>query len=112
MKYYFSLYVDEQIKEKKTKIINKIENDKWQLETYLIALTKNEANHLEIFHSLLLAGNMVEKEDVFIVGISSGYAKALELVEKITQEVYDKTNGTDIRNYILNKQREYEEGNE
>ena len=46
-----------------------------------------------------------------MVGISSGYAKALELVEKITQEVYDETGGTNIRNYVLHKQREYEEGN-
>lgn len=111
MKYYFALYVDEQIEEKQEEIIKKIEKDKRQLETYLIALTKNESNHLEIFHSLLLVQKMMEKKDLFVVGISKGYAKALELVEKITQEVYDETSGTDIRNYILKKQREYEEGN-
>lgn len=39
------------------------------------------------------------------------YAEALELVEKIAQEVYDETKGTDIREYILRKQQEFEEGN-
>ena len=111
MKYYFKLYVDEKIKEKQTEVVEKITNNKRQLETYLITLTKNEANHLEIFNSLLLIQKAIEKEDLFVVGISSGYAKALELVEKITQEVYDETGGTNIRNYVLHKQREYEEGN-
>ena len=53
MKYYFKLYVDEKIKEKQTEVVEKITNNKRQLETYLITLTKNEANHLEIFNSLL-----------------------------------------------------------
>ena len=111
MKYYYSLYMDEYVKENKEKIIKNMEKDKWQLEKYLIALTKNEANHLEIFNSVLLVQKAMLKEDLFIVGIASGYTESLELVEKITQEVYDETSGVDIRNYILQKQREYEEGN-
>lgn len=111
MKYYYQLYMDEHIKEQSEKIIKNLENDKWQLEKYLIALTKNEANHLEIFNAVLLLQKAIQKEDVFVVGLANSYAGALELVEKITQEVYDETNGVDIRNYILRKQREYEEGN-
>ena len=111
MKYYYALYLDEYVKANKEEIIKKLEKDKWQLEKYLIALTKNEANHLEIFQSVLLLQKAIPKEDLFIAGIASGYAEALELVEKIAQEVYDKTGGADIRNYILQKQQEYEEGN-
>lgn len=111
MKYYYALYMDEHVKENKEKIIKNMEKDKWQLEKYLVALTKNEANHLEIFNSVLLVQKAMLKDDLFIVGIASGYTESLELVEKITQEVYDETSGVDIRNYILQKQREYEEGN-
>lgn len=111
MKYYYALYMDEYVKENQEKIRRNIEKDKWQLEKYLIALTKNEANHLEIFNSVLLIQKAIPKEELFIVGIASGYAESLELVEKITQEVYDETSGVDIRNYILRKQQEYEEGN-
>ena len=32
------------------------------------------------------------------------------MIEKLTQEVYDITRGTDIRNYFLEKQRQFEEG--
>ena len=53
----------------------------------------------------------ISKNELFLVGIASGYTESLELVEKITQEVYDETSGVDIRNYILQKQQKYEEGN-
>ena len=111
MKYYYDLYLDDKLIPKREEILAKLEQDKWQFEKYLITLTKNEKNHLEFYNSVLLIQKAIEKEDLFLVGIASGYESALELVEKITQEVYDKTKGTDIRNYILNKQQEYEEGN-
>lgn len=103
--------MDEHVKDKKEEIIKNVQNDKWQLEKYLITLTKSEANHLEIFNSVLLIQKAMKKDDLFLVGIASGYVEAIELVEKIAQEVYDETGGADIRNYIRQKQREYEEGN-
>ena len=53
----------------------------------------------------------MSKEDLFVVGIASGYDEALKLVKQITEEVYEETGRTDIRNYLLNKQQEYEKGN-
>ena len=111
MKYYCHLYMDEKVAPRKQEIQKNIENDKWQLEKYLIVLTNHPQNHLEIFQSALLLQKAIEKETLFVVGIASGYEEALELVEKIVQEVYDETKGTDIRKYILEKQQEYEEGN-
>ena len=111
MKYYYALYMDERIREKQEIVLKNIEDNKWQLEKYLIVLTKNEKNHLEIFNSVLLMQQSMSKDDLFIVGITSGYTEALEIIEKIAQEVYDKTGGIDIRKYILQKQREYEERN-
>ena len=96
MKYYYNLYGDDVIMAE---------------EHYLIALSANEMNHLEILHSVLFEQKCMTKDNLFVVGVAKGYAQALEVVEKITQEVYDKTNGVDIRNYILKTQQEYEEGN-
>ena len=111
MKYYHVLYMSEELVQKKAEIIEKIDTDKWQVEIYLVALAKNEKNHLEYFHSVLLLQKSIFKDDLFVVGIAKGELGAMELVEKITQEVYDETNGTDIRRYILQKQKEFEEGN-
>lgn len=111
MKYYYALYTDKHTKDMLEQIKKKIEKNKWQFEIYLIALTKNDNNHLEIFNSVLLLQEAISKNELFLVGIASGYTESLELVEKITQEVYDETSGVDIRNYILQKQQKYEEGN-
>ena len=111
MKYYYALYTDKHTKDKLEQIKKKIEKNKWQFEIYLIALTKNDNNHLEIFNSVLLLQEAISKNELFLVGIASGYTECLDLVEKITQEVYDETSGVDIRNYILQKQQKYEEGN-
>ena len=111
MKWYYNLYLDEKAKLKKEQILEKIKADDWQLEIYCITLAANEKNHLEIFHSALLLQKAIRKDSLFLVGIASGYYEAMELVEKITEEVYDNTKGTDIRHYILNSQRVFEEGN-
>ena len=111
MKYYYALYMDDKLLPKKKQILRKLEKREWQFEKYLIVLTQNERNHLEFYNSVLLTQKGMEQENLFVVGIASGYEEALELVSKITQEVYDETKETDIRNYILKKQQEYEEGN-
>lgn len=110
MKYYCNLYMDEKTALKKDNIFAKLEQDEWQIEVYLIVLSKGEQNHLELYNSALLIQKAISKENLFVVGIAKGYDEVLELVEKITQEVYDETGGTDIRNYILKKQQEFEEG--
>lgn len=111
MKCYYALYMDEKVKSKQEEILGKIQDGKWQLEKYLITLAANERNHLEIYDSVLLIQKAIPKEDLFLVGVAGGYIEALELVEQITQEVYDETGGTDIRSFILCKQQEYEKGN-
>lgn len=111
MKYYYNLYVSEDLIGKQEEIIRNLEEDKWQLAKYLIVLATNEKNHLEIFDSVLLLQKTIPKEDLFVVGIAGGRERAFELVEKITGEVYDETGCINIRNYILQKQSEYEKGN-
>ena len=55
---------------------------------------------------------MVDSEDLFIIGFADGYHEAVKLVERITQDVLDATGSANIRGYLLEKQREFEERNE
>ncbi len=109
MKYYCELYWSETLQEKKKEILSKLEQNKVQLNKYLIVLTETSANHLEFFDSVLLKQKIFKQRELFLIGVADGYLGALELVEKITQEVYDVTKGTDIRQYLLSKQKEFEE---
>lgn len=106
MKFYRALYVGEQLNKTKDHVIEKLEKKEWQLDVYLIVLAKSEQNQLEIFHSVLLMQDKIEEEDLFVVGIAKGFHEALTMVEKITQEVYEKTGDTKIRTYILEKENE------
>ncbi len=105
MRYYKHLYLAEGIKKKK-KIIRKLEENKLQMNIHIITLAQNEKNQLEIYHSMVLLQPNFPHDDFFVVGIAKGYEDAVEMVEEITQEVYNKTKGADIRSYILEREQE------
>ena len=109
MKYYFNMYISEELVEKKAEILQKIENNQIQLNKYVIVLAKNEKNHLEFYDTALLRQDVFEKDSLFLVGIAEGYSGSLKLIEKITQEVLDESGGTNIRAYLMKKQKDFEE---
>jgi hypothetical protein len=104
--------MDNNISINKKEIIRKLEENEWQLEVYVITLSNNPHNQLEIYNSAILLQKSVDKKDILVVGITKGYNEALELVEKIMKEVYDNTKETDIKAYILKNQQNFEESNQ
>lgn len=105
MRYYKHLYLAKGIK-KKEKIIRKLEENRLQMNIHIITLAQNEKNQLEIYHSMTLLQPGFPHDNFFVVGITKGYEDAVEMVEEITQEVYNKTKGADIRSYILKREQE------
>lgn len=106
MKYYKHLYLSEGLEKKKDKIIQKIEAGKILPGIFLVTLAPDEKNQLEIHRYILLLQPVFHREELFVVGISKDYEGALELVEEITQEVYNKIKSADIRSYILDREQE------
>lgn len=109
MKFYEYLYVGESLEQKKDKIIKKLNAKKIQLNCYVIALTENPKNQLEFFDSILLVQRNYRKRNLFIVGIAGGYDEALELAKKMTEDTYQKNQDGNIRRYLLERQKEFEE---
>ena len=109
MKYYYNLYWSEDLIGKEKDILTKLSHERVLLNKYVIVTTENDANHLEFFDSILLKQKMIKRDNLFVVGIGEGYTGALEVVEKITQDVYDVTKGTDIRKFLQTTQKEFEE---
>ena len=104
MRYYKYMYCSEGIH--KRRVIRSIENGKLQRKAYLITLSEHQENQLDIINANYFLQPEYPQKDCFVVGIAENHGKALELVEKISQEVYDSTKGLDIRSYILNKEQE------
>lgn len=111
MKYYFDLFLSEAYRQNEKNVIASLEKREFSIDQYLIILLKEGENHLEIFNSILLSQKIYDLNELFVVGIADGLFEAYEIVEKITQEVYNETGNTDIKGYLMQRQMEYEEGN-
>ena len=106
MRFYKNLYVSESMAKKKEKVIAKLNKKKYPLKTYVIALIEEGENQLEFYSTLMFRQGSVIDDDIFAVGLASGYDDALYLVEEIAKEVYEKTGDLDIRSYIRKQERE------
>lgn len=109
-KFYCDLYVSEELKWTREKIIAGLKRGELKFPVYVVTLSQSEQNHLEFFSSLLLKQHIYEDTPLFIVGVSREYFQAAELVEQIVEDVYAQTKGADIRGFIQRRQKEYEEG--
>lgn len=106
MRYYRYLYIGEGLEKKKDKVIRRLENRKLQNDIHVVTLASGDKNQLEIYHASQFLQPSFPYEEFFVIGIVKGYEDAIELVEQITQEVYNETKGADIRSYILKREQE------
>ena len=108
LRLYCDLYVSEHWQEKKLKIVKKLRRGRLQPQVYVLALSQGMQNHLEFYSSAFLKQQFYDDSDVFVVGIADGREECLMMTEQIADKVYRETGGADLRNYILERQSEYE----
>ena len=106
MRFYRYLYESELMKGKKDKITERLKNRDYPLAAYVIVLPEEGENQLEFFRTSLLAQQIFDAEEMFVVGIAAGYDDALYLVERIEEDVYKATEDADIRSYILERDKQ------
>ena len=100
IRWYRKLYMTEKARKKRYKIVWKVSHGARMLNTYLIIVPAKGKNQLEIINSSELLQKHYFLTTTYIVGIAIGYEDALELVEKIVEDVYQKTKRTDIRGFF------------
>lgn len=109
IKCYCDLFVSESLKNRKNKELMSLMDRKLQPGITVVTLAQGEQNHLEFFPALLLQQHFFDEKELFVVGLAEGDGDAAELIREITQKVLDETGETDIRGYILRKQKNFEE---
>lgn len=92
MKWYKDLYISDSLLKKKHKVIKRIEQNVLQPGVYVIVLATNGKDNFRIIPSLELLQKDYPKDDMVIVGIAKGKEDAYDLVARMVQDVYDKTN--------------------
>lgn len=104
MKWYRKLYVGENARKAKYKIIGKVRTNRFQIDTFLIALSDHPDNLLDIYNANLLLQPAMEKSEkvknTCVVGIAKGYGEALEVVRQIIDDVYSSTGDLKLREYF------------
>lgn len=103
---YRHLYVSEFLEEKQDKILRKLKENRFQPGVYLITFAQNGVDELEFYSTALLKQHVYEDTPIFVVGIAEGYEDAVEMVARITGEVYDQTGTAEIRRYIMDKENQ------
>lgn len=104
MRFYRHLYCSDSLKKRKRKIIWKIRHNAGQISVYVITMSDQEEEQLEIFHSGQLLQKYYRTHPPYIIGIADGYQGALELTRGIAEEVYRKTGGLDIKSYLKGRE--------
>ncbi len=105
MIWYKEFYAGESIASKKEKVKWRILHNAGQLDIYVIALSSNPQNLLDIISSLELMQKAYPKQDLMVVGIDKGYDNAVNLAGSIIMDVLQKTGNLNVREYFLQQQK-------
>lgn len=100
--YHPHLYLGESIKaEKLDKIKKKLEKKPLFSGVFLITLSRNESDQLEIYEAKQLAQSYYKKNPPHVVGIAKSHAEAVSIVERIVQECLQARQDCSLKEYLL-----------
>lgn len=109
MDWYTQLYVSENLKEKKNKIIDKIERGVGTPGIYLITLASNEKNLLDILSADQLFWPVMHRLCPVIVGMTRSYEEATEIAASMILDAHKETGSFRVEPYLREKLGEQEE---
>lgn len=100
MRFAVNLYTTEKTKKMLPRIMRKIRSRKLQPGIWILTISSNRQNLLDIFHSIHYMQPMFEHLNPDIVGIAESEDAAKELLIRIAEDIYRETGGFDVRNYF------------
>ena len=102
VRYHSKLYLGDGITEKKLDRIKKKLGKKPLLSgVFLIAVSVNPSDQLDIFDARQLIQSYYEKNPPYVIGITKSREEAMELVEQIVQECLRERGDCALKEYLL-----------
>lgn len=74
-----------------------------QLRVYIIVISENGDNQLEIFHNSLLKQKYIYSRNLLVVGIASDYNEAVDIITRITQDCVSKNGAGNVKQFLLSE---------
>ena len=99
LKWLKKYYIGEGIKGP-VRLQSKINAGKFTPGIYLITLSDNPHNILEIISSTVLLQRKVYDECPLVIGMAKGKSGAVDLAREILEHVYKKTGGFDVKKFL------------
>lgn len=101
MRWYDRLYLGESVKEHADDIRWKINHNVGQKNVYVISLSVNPQNLLDITPAWeLIQHSYPYKKSMSIVGLAKGREEAVDVVVRIIEETYLQKGNVDVRDYL------------
>jgi hypothetical protein len=94
------LYIGENMKKKKDRVVSSINNCEVTFGVYCIAFASHPSNLFDIMDANELLFPHYKKSEIRIVGIAKGKEEAVGLVQDMLMEIYNSTGGFDVRSYF------------
>ena len=102
LNFYPGLYLGESISpDKLDKLKRELKSKPLLSSLYVLTLSQNPSNQLEIYASRLLAQPYYRKYPPYIIGIAADYDEAVSLVEQIVQECIRERGDCALKEYLL-----------
>lgn len=102
LKWYEHCYIGKNVQNTE-RIRKKLESGRAVPGIYLLALSENPHNLLEIFSAVTLLQRAAAGLCPEIIGIAKGKEEALCLVTDIVQKVYEETGDVQVKEYLKNR---------
>ena len=103
MQFMGSLYVGEKLSSTEYKIVEKVHKGKVIPNLYLITLSNNIDNMLDVIPEKEVMQKHYPKDGLKIVGIAEGKKEALGLVQRMVEESINETGSADVRGFLKTK---------
>ena len=100
MLFHNKLYVDEDISKQKKKIMRKLKHNKETIGVYVITLSLNPEDELDIYPSYVLRKREYIDKDIIVVGIASDKEKAMELLVNMTDDCFEEMGRISFRQFF------------
>ena len=100
MLFHNKLYVDSEISKQKKKIINKLKHNKETIGVYIITLSINPGDELDIYPSYILRKKEYIDKELTVVGVASDKEKALELLVNMTDDCFKEMGKISFRQFF------------
>jgi len=100
MEFFHDLYLGENIAPKSEQILKKLNSGKTVPNLYLITMSENPDNMLEIVPQWEVMQKGYPNTNIRVVGLSNGKKEAIALVQFIIEQVLEETGSANARDYL------------